>query len=316
MKKLSPYQKHLFDVILNGVLATAALMFAVVSAGFATNNDATGAAIYLTIASGIVCVLYLVRLFTRKNAKWERVRLIGLVGIYVVMTVLAGLSNMVHVLFILFAIALGISIAYSGVIGILAHRKFRSYLFNGLKIAFALFFAIGMADFREVDQNAVINVLVTGLVFAGMCFGIAMAQVFSGVRQTTIIGILRKTYSVEILFGLLVLIMALSTVFTTLEPDMGNFGDALWYCFAVVTTIGFGDITAKTVVGRVLSVILGIYGIIVVALITSIIVNFYNETKEMKAEKTPEIPAEEAKGQDEKKPEEKEEEPVDEKPAE
>lgn len=32
--------------------------------------------------------------------------------------------------------------------------------------------------------------------------------------------------------------------------------------------------------GRFLSVILGIYGIIVVALITSVIVNFYNEVKD------------------------------------
>jgi hypothetical protein len=46
-----------------------------------------------------------------------------------------------------------------------------------------------------------------------------------------------------------------------------------------VTTIGFGDIAASTPVGRVLSVILGLYGIAVVALITSIIVNFYGEMK-------------------------------------
>ncbi len=46
-----------------------------------------------------------------------------------------------------------------------------------------------------------------------------------------------------------------------------------------MTTIGFGDITATTGIGRLLSVILGIYGIIVVALITSVIVNFYNEVK-------------------------------------
>lgn len=65
-----------------------------------------------------------------------------------------------------------------------------------------------------------------------------------------------------------------------------TFGDALWYSFAVVTTIGFGDITAVTVPGRVISVILGLYGLIVVALITSIIVNFYTETKASKAEKT------------------------------
>ena len=47
----------------------------------------------------------------------------------------------------------------------------------------------------------------------------------------------------------------------------------------MVTTIGFGDLTPTTEIGRLLSVILGLYGIVVVALITSIIVNFYGEMK-------------------------------------
>ena len=34
-------------------------------------------------------------------------------------------------------------------------------------------------------------------------------------------------------------------------------------------------------IGRILSVILGIYGIVVVSLITSIIVNFYGEMRRM-----------------------------------
>ena len=45
-----------------------------------------------------------------------------------------------------------------------------------------------------------------------------------------------------------------------------------------MTTIGFGDFAATSLIGRILTVFLGIYGLIVVAVITSIIVNFYNET--------------------------------------
>ena len=54
-----------------------------------------------------------------------------------------------------------------------------------------------------------------------------------------------------------------SVVLPVIEPGIGDFGDALWYCFAIVTTIGFGDISAVSVPGRILSVILGFYGIIV-----------------------------------------------------
>jgi hypothetical protein len=76
------------------------------------------------------------------------------------------------------------------------------------------------------------------------------------------------------------LIIAFSIVLPQFDPGIPSFEDALWYCFAIVTTIGFGDIAAATLPGRVISVVLGLYGIIVVALITSIIVNFYNETKD------------------------------------
>jgi len=73
--------------------------------------------------------------------------------------------------------------------------------------------------------------------------------------------------------------VTLSYVLRFFDPAFTTFWSGLWYCFAIVTTIGFGDITATTTIGKVLSVILGVYGIVVVALITSIIVNFYGEMK-------------------------------------
>ena len=102
---------------------------------------------------------------------------------------------------------------------------------------------------------------------------------FSHIRKDVLLKILKKTYAAEILMGLLLLIIAFSLVLPQFEFGIPTFGDALWYCFAIVTTIGFGDFSAVTLPGRIISVILGIYGIIVVALVTSIIVNFYNETK-------------------------------------
>ena len=102
---------------------------------------------------------------------------------------------------------------------------------------------------------------------------------FSRIKMDVLRKIVRKTYAAEILFGMLMLIVAFSIVLPQFDPGIPSFGDALWYCFAIVTTIGFGDFAAITLPGRAISVILGLYGIIVVALITSIIVNFYNETK-------------------------------------
>ena len=106
-----------------------------------------------------------------------------------------------------------------------------------------------------------------------------MRYIFSRLNLKTLTQIIRKTYAAEIIFGLLLLIFSFSYLFTVIEENLTDYWDAVWYCFAIVTTIGFGDFTAVTLIGRILSVILGIYGIVVVALITSVIVNFYGEMK-------------------------------------
>ena len=107
---------------------------------------------------------------------------------------------------------------------------------------------------------------------------------FSQIRMDVLRKIIRKTYASEILLGMILLMVAFSLLLSLLDENIGSFGDALWFCFATVTTIGYGDVTTTSGIGRVLSVILGIYGIIVVALITSIIVNFYYEMKDEKTE--------------------------------
>ena len=106
-----------------------------------------------------------------------------------------------------------------------------------------------------------------------------MGVAFARIRLDVIQDIVRKTYAVEIISGLMLLILAFSYVLKFSDTGFATYQDALWYCFAVVTTIGFGDMTPTTGVGRIVSVILGVYGIIVVALVTSIIVNFYGEMK-------------------------------------
>ena len=90
-----------------------------------------------------------------------------------------------------------------------------------------------------------------------------MAVAFSRIRLDILKDILKRTYAAEILFGIVLLIVLFSVVLPAIEPGIGDFGDALWYCFAIVTTIGFRDISSVSVPGRILSVILGIYGIIV-----------------------------------------------------
>ena len=92
-----------------------------------------------------------------------------------------------------------------------------------------------------------------------------------------LINILIKTHTIDTLICLFAFVIAFSFILPMFEENITNFWDAMWYCFTVITTIGFGDFAAESLIGRILTVILGIYGIIVVAILTSVIVNFYNE---------------------------------------
>ncbi len=48
-----------------------------------------------------------------------------------------------------------------------------------------------------------------------------------------------------------------------------NFGDALWWAFCTVTTVGYGDYTPVTAYGRVLAVLLMIGGVVLVGMIVA-----------------------------------------------
>ena len=82
--------------------------------------------------------------------------------------------------------------------------------------------------------------------------------------------VLRETGADKIWTGFLVQFFLSAAVIWLREPDMPRYGDALWYCYAVVTTIGFGDIVAQHFLSRVLSVLLSISAALVIALVTGV----------------------------------------------
>ena len=71
-----------------------------------------------------------------------------------------------------------------------------------------------------------------------------------------------------------------------LEPEIETYGEALWYCYAVVTTIGFGDIIVQHILSRIISILLSLYAVVVFAIITGVIVNYYNRITELKQKET------------------------------
>lgn len=97
-------------------------------------------------------------------------------------------------------------------------------------------------------------------------------------RNKIIRNILKRTGASKILYGYIVLILIIALAIMIVEPDINTYIDSLWYCFNVMTTIGFGDIIAVTPLGRVLTVVLSIYSILIIAIIPGILTSYYIES--------------------------------------
>lgn len=89
--------------------------------------------------------------------------------------------------------------------------------------------------------------------------------------------ILKRTGTLQIFMGFLVFLCAASVVLAFVEPDIHTFREGLWYCFVSATTIGFGDICAVTAIGRVVTVMVGLYGILMTAMVPGVVVSYYME---------------------------------------
>ena len=98
--------------------------------------------------------------------------------------------------------------------------------------------------------------------------------------------VMRRTGAVKLFISFVIFFCAAAGVLLAAEPDVKSYSDAMWYCFAATTTIGFGDIAAVTAVGRIVTIILSIYGILVTAMITGVIVSYYTEYLRLKGDDT------------------------------
>ena len=214
--------------------------------------------------------------------KMEFIRYTGLAAIFLAGGITMSITDTLTSVKLLY-VFYGISLIYSRVVSIIKRRKAFVIIIDVIFILASLILvalpkaAVGEKESVLFEGLILISLGVTIQTFVRL-LGISMSQIRFDILKRIFI----RSMAAEVFLGLLILIVSFSLVLMSFEESITSFGDALWYCFAIVTTIGFGDITATSLIGRVLSVVLGIYGIVVVALITSIIINFYSETKDVR----------------------------------
>jgi len=74
-----------------------------------------------------------------------------------------------------------------------------------------------------------------------------------------------------ILAVLIFFIFLFGYLFYVSEPDVRDLGDGIWWALVTITTVGYGDITPVTTLGRVVASSLMLLGLGLIATITAIV---------------------------------------------
>ena len=105
-------------------------------------------------------------------------------------------------------------------------------------------------------------------------------------RLRVLRNILVRTKTDKILLAYVVFVLVCALMILIVDPAITRYGDALWYCYAVISTAGFGDVVATTLFSKILSLFVTMYSTIVIAIVTGVVVNFYTQIIELQRKET------------------------------
>ena len=111
-------------------------------------------------------------------------------------------------------------------------------------------------------------------------------KAFRPLRPRVLWSIVRSAGLVESTMGFVILFVICPLVVRLSEPSVTSFGDATWYIFTIVSTIGLGDFTCVTIPGRIATFVFSVYSIFYIALITGAVVSVSSERLRMQRDES------------------------------
>lgn len=88
-------------------------------------------------------------------------------------------------------------------------------------------------------------------------------------------GILRTNGLLYALISGTAMVVVAGLLIVQLEPGISNVADGIWWSIVTSTTVGYGDMSPKTVEGRIVAVLLMIMGIGMIAMLTGSIATYF-----------------------------------------
>ena len=119
---------------------------------------------------------------------------------------------------------------------------------------------------------SIVGVAVALKVFKFIRILILFAQLFEVINI-----FLKSTFLDEILGIFLMIIISFTLGLYLFDPSINSLFDSLWFVVSSLTTVGYGDILPQSIIGRFISLILLIFGVLIFSAITAALASYFNK---------------------------------------
>lgn len=93
--------------------------------------------------------------------------------------------------------------------------------------------------------------------------------------SATLRGVLQTNGLAWVLATATTVVVAGELLIRVVEPAIASFGDALWWSIVTATTVGYGDLSPESALGRIVAVVLMLVGIGTIGMITGSIATYF-----------------------------------------
>ena len=94
-------------------------------------------------------------------------------------------------------------------------------------------------------------------------------------------GVLRKTHTYKIMVAFFAVFFLIALIIWLNDPAVHTYRQSIYYCFMIASSVGNGDVIVSTTLARILTMFLSVYSLFAIAIVTGVVVSYYNAYTQM-----------------------------------